>query len=113
MVELGGSHRVSTSHASCWTLKSVEIMNFRSGTIYPYPDNQECHISRRIDIDMGVLIDIDQAAQQANLLVAILLEEMAARDAPFELLNLVQLHPSTSIRVLSLFVSQDDEEFLA
>ena len=33
MVELGGSHRVSTSHASCWTLKSVEIMNFRSGTI--------------------------------------------------------------------------------
>ena len=30
---LGGSHRVSTSHASCWTLKSVEIMNFRSGTI--------------------------------------------------------------------------------
>jgi hypothetical protein len=92
-------------------------VRLRSGkgksAIYPYPDNQECHVSRRIDIDMGVLIDIDQAAQQANLLVAILLEEMAARDAPFELLNLVQLHPSTSIRVLSLFVSQDDEEFLA
>jgi hypothetical protein len=32
MDELGGSHRVSTSHASCWTWKSVEIRDFRSGT---------------------------------------------------------------------------------